>query len=71
QAEIIDQLVRLFAHGTWGDYKCNASRIPQLSPDQILKQLTVLTLAESNKKWADNMSEIDKKEAEEGVEELK
>ncbi|CAF2117177.1 unnamed protein product [Brassica napus] len=29
----------------------NASRIPQLSPDQILKlkQLTVLTLAESNK----------------------
>ncbi|KAH0918212.1 hypothetical protein HID58_025872 [Brassica napus] len=59
-------VLRLFAHGTWGDYKCNqplvttfrmfryscnASRIPQLSPDQILKlkQLTVLTLAESNK----------------------
>ncbi|KAF3594536.1 hypothetical protein DY000_02023831 [Brassica cretica] len=40
-------VLRLFAHGTWG----NASRIPQLSPDQILKlkQLTVLTLAESNK----------------------
>ncbi|VVA89568.1 unnamed protein product [Arabis nemorensis] len=44
-------VLRLFAHGTWGDYKCNASRIPQLVPDQILKlkQLTVLTLAESNK----------------------
>ncbi|KAJ0235618.1 COP9 signalosome complex subunit 7 [Hirschfeldia incana] len=45
------EVLRLFAHGTWGDYKCNASRIPQLSPEQILKlkQLTVLTLAESNK----------------------
>ncbi|KAH0913752.1 hypothetical protein HID58_037073 [Brassica napus] len=44
-------VLRLFAHGTWADYKCNASRIPHLSPDQILKlkQLTVLTLAESNK----------------------
>ncbi|KAJ4895088.1 COP9 signalosome complex subunit 7 [Raphanus sativus] len=44
-------VLRLFAHGTWADYKCNASRIPQLSPDQTLKlkQLTVLTLAESNK----------------------
>ncbi|KAJ4889620.1 COP9 signalosome complex subunit 7 [Raphanus sativus] len=44
-------VLRLFAHGTWADYKCNASRIPQLSPDQILKlkQLTLLTLAESNK----------------------
>ncbi|CAH8391731.1 unnamed protein product [Eruca vesicaria subsp. sativa] len=39
-------VLRLFAYGTWGDYKCNASRIPQLSPDQILKlkQLTVLHL---------------------------
>ncbi|CAH8336817.1 unnamed protein product [Eruca vesicaria subsp. sativa] len=39
-------VLRLFAHGTWGDYKCNASPIPQLSPDQILKlkQLTLLTL---------------------------
>ncbi|KAG2320418.1 hypothetical protein Bca52824_013631 [Brassica carinata] len=41
----------LFAHGTWGDYKCSPSRIPPLSPDQVLKpkQLTLLTLAESNK----------------------
>ncbi|KAI4354702.1 hypothetical protein L6164_003547 [Bauhinia variegata] len=44
-------LLRLFAHGTWSDYKCNAGRLPQLIPDQILKlkQLTVLTLAETNK----------------------
>ncbi|CAN8310790.1 unnamed protein product [Cochlearia groenlandica] len=44
-------LLRLFAHGTWSDYKRIASRIPHLAPDQVLKlkQLTVLTLAESNK----------------------
>ncbi|PSS35813.1 COP9 signalosome complex subunit 7 like [Actinidia chinensis var. chinensis] len=44
-------LLRLFAHGTWSDYKSNAGRLPQLVPDQILKlkQLTVLTLAELNK----------------------
>ncbi|KAH0876350.1 hypothetical protein HID58_063744, partial [Brassica napus] len=42
-------VLRLFAHGTWGDYKSVC--IPQLSPHQILKlkQLTLLTLAESNK----------------------
>uniref|UniRef100_A0A5B7AKZ2 Putative COP9 signalosome complex subunit 7 isoform X2 n=1 Tax=Davidia involucrata TaxID=16924 RepID=A0A5B7AKZ2_DAVIN len=44
-------LLRLFAHGTWSDYKSNAGHFPQLMPDQILKlkQLTVLTLAETNK----------------------
>ncbi|XP_065859152.1 COP9 signalosome complex subunit 7 isoform X2 [Euphorbia lathyris] len=44
-------VLRLFAHGTWTDYKNNAGRLPQLIPDQVLKlkQLTVLTLAENNK----------------------
>ncbi|XP_027349813.1 COP9 signalosome complex subunit 7 isoform X5 [Abrus precatorius] len=44
-------MLRLFAHGTWSDYKSNAGRLPQLIPDQILKlkQLTVLTLAETYK----------------------
>ncbi|GMP23334.1 hypothetical protein CsSME_00000966 [Camellia sinensis var. sinensis] len=44
-------LLRLFAHGTWSDYKSNASHLLQLVPDQILmlKQLTVLTLAEIDK----------------------
>ncbi|KAJ6729977.1 COP9 SIGNALOSOME COMPLEX SUBUNIT 7 [Salix viminalis] len=44
-------VLRLFAHGTWTDYKNNAGCLPQLVPDQVLKlkQLTVLTLAEVNK----------------------
>ncbi|XP_010275431.1 PREDICTED: COP9 signalosome complex subunit 7 isoform X3 [Nelumbo nucifera] len=44
-------ILRLFAHGTWSDYKSNAGHLPQLVPDQVrkLKQLTVLTLAETNK----------------------
>ncbi|XP_062073205.1 COP9 signalosome complex subunit 7 isoform X1 [Humulus lupulus] len=44
-------VLRLFAHGTWTDLKRNAERLPQLSPEQTLKlkQLTVLTLAETNK----------------------
>ncbi|KAJ4827799.1 COP9 signalosome complex subunit 7 [Turnera subulata] len=44
-------VLRLFAHGTWSDYKSNVGRLPQLVPDQVLKlkQLTVLTLAETNK----------------------
>ncbi|KAI4356637.1 hypothetical protein L6164_000643 [Bauhinia variegata] len=44
-------VLRLFAHGTWSDYKSSAGGLPQLIPDQILKlkQLTVLTLAETNK----------------------
>ncbi|KAK7295297.1 hypothetical protein RJT34_18203 [Clitoria ternatea] len=44
-------MLRLFAHGTWSDYKSNADRLPQLIPDQVLKlkQLTVLTLAETYK----------------------
>ncbi|XP_039070288.1 COP9 signalosome complex subunit 7-like isoform X2 [Hibiscus syriacus] len=45
------EVLRLFAHGTWSDYKSNIGRLLQLLPDQILKlkQLTVLTLAEANK----------------------
>ncbi|XP_076913925.1 COP9 signalosome complex subunit 7-like isoform X2 [Bidens hawaiensis] len=44
-------LLRMFAHGTWSDYKRIASDLPPLTPDQArkLKQLTVLTLAEANK----------------------
>ncbi|XP_010523099.1 PREDICTED: COP9 signalosome complex subunit 7-like isoform X2 [Tarenaya hassleriana] len=56
-------VLRLFAHGTWTDYKCNAGRFPELVPDQILKlkQLTVLTLAETNKvlSYDDLMQELD------------
>ncbi|XP_039011583.1 COP9 signalosome complex subunit 7-like isoform X5 [Hibiscus syriacus] len=45
------EVLRLFAHGTWSDYKNNSGSLPQLVPDQVLKlkQLTVLTLAETNK----------------------
>ncbi|GER31162.1 COP9 complex subunit 7a [Striga asiatica] len=45
------ELLRIFAHGTWSEYKSVASHLPQLIPDQVLKlkQLTVLTLAETNK----------------------
>ncbi|KAK9095179.1 hypothetical protein Scep_026648 [Stephania cephalantha] len=44
-------LLRLFAYGTLSDYKSRASCFPPLLPDQIrkLKQLTVLTLAETDK----------------------
>ncbi|KAJ6327266.1 hypothetical protein OIU78_014194 [Salix suchowensis] len=44
-------LLRLFAYGTWRDYKGNSALLPKLLPDQILKlkQLTVLTLSETNK----------------------
>ncbi|PPS04000.1 hypothetical protein GOBAR_AA16666 [Gossypium barbadense] len=45
------KVLQLFAHGTWSDYRSNCSSLPQLVPDQVLKlkQLTVLTLAETNK----------------------
>uniref|UniRef100_M1CGJ9 COP9 signalosome complex subunit 7 n=1 Tax=Solanum tuberosum TaxID=4113 RepID=M1CGJ9_SOLTU len=44
-------LLRLFAHGTWSDYKSIAGRLPQLVSAQALKlkQLTVLTLADTSK----------------------
>ncbi|XP_020577378.1 COP9 signalosome complex subunit 7 isoform X2 [Phalaenopsis equestris] len=44
-------LLRLFAYGTWTDYKNNANHLPALLTDQVrkLKQLSVLTLAEKNK----------------------
>nr|GEW92041.1 ribonuclease H-like domain-containing protein [Tanacetum cinerariifolium] len=41
----------MFAYGTWSECKSNASNLSPLAPDQILKlkQLIVLTLAETNK----------------------
>ncbi|KAJ6351739.1 hypothetical protein OIU78_007604 [Salix suchowensis] len=44
-------LLRLFAYGTWRDYKGISALLPKLLPHQILKlkQLTVLTLFETNK----------------------
>ncbi|GER46481.1 COP9 signalosome complex subunit 7 [Striga asiatica] len=44
-------LLTMFAHGTWSEYKTIANRLPQLVPEQVLKlkQLTVLTLADTNK----------------------
>eukprot|EP00249_Psilotum_nudum_P007197 c20385_g1_i2 orf=120-806(+) len=44
-------LLRLFAYGTWADYKKNIANFPPLQPQQELKlkQLTVLTLAETKK----------------------
>lgn len=43
-------VLRLFAHGIWSDYK-GSGQLPRLVPEQVLKlkQLTVLTLAETNK----------------------
>ncbi|GER49376.1 COP9 complex subunit 7a [Striga asiatica] len=48
---VLLELLRIFAHGTWSEYKSVASHLPQLVPDQVLKlkQLTVLTLAETTK----------------------
>ncbi|XP_038709618.1 COP9 signalosome complex subunit 7-like isoform X3 [Tripterygium wilfordii] len=84
ESSVLLDVLRLFAHGTWSDYKkvrllpsvndalpsraalCkhyNISRLPPLVPDQILKlkQLTVLTLAETNKvlPYDQLMQEID------------
>ncbi|RZC74477.1 hypothetical protein C5167_049958 [Papaver somniferum] len=44
-------VLRLFAHGTWSDYKSNAGSLPPLVPNQVrkLKQLSLLTLAEVDK----------------------
>eukprot|EP00261_Vitis_vinifera_P025207 XP_010657921.1 PREDICTED: COP9 signalosome complex subunit 7 isoform X1 [Vitis vinifera] len=51
QYSVYIDLLRLFAHGTWRDYKSNAGFLPELVPDQVLKlkQLSILTLAEKNK----------------------
>ncbi|KAF5744273.1 COP9 signalosome complex subunit 7 isoform X1 [Tripterygium wilfordii] len=63
ESSVLLDVLRLFAHGTWSDYKNNISRLPPLVPDQILKlkQLTVLTLAETNKvlPYDQLMQEID------------
>ncbi|WZZ19731.1 hypothetical protein YC2023_121118 [Brassica napus] len=45
-------VLRLFAHGTWGNYKCNDNRIPQLSPHQILKLKKLTLLPNSEDKAA-------------------
>ncbi|XP_058104317.1 COP9 signalosome complex subunit 7-like isoform X5 [Magnolia sinica] len=44
-------MLQLFSRGTCSDYKSNIGHIPALLPDQVrkLKQLSVLTLAETNK----------------------
>ncbi|KAL6862146.1 hypothetical protein ACP4OV_016795 [Aristida adscensionis] len=44
-------VLRLFAYGTLKDYKSNSASLPALLPDQVrkLKQLSVLSLAESTK----------------------
>ncbi|XP_038680667.1 COP9 signalosome complex subunit 7-like isoform X2 [Tripterygium wilfordii] len=51
ESSVLLDVLRLFAHGTWSDYKDNIGCLPPLVPDQVLKlkQLTVLTLAETNK----------------------
>uniref|UniRef100_A0A7N0TIL4 PCI domain-containing protein n=2 Tax=Kalanchoe fedtschenkoi TaxID=63787 RepID=A0A7N0TIL4_KALFE len=44
-------MLRLFAYGTWSDYKKNSASLLQLVPEQVLKlkQLTVLSMAETGK----------------------
>ncbi|CAI5469886.1 unnamed protein product [Closterium sp. Yama58-4] len=44
-------VLRLFAYGTWPEYKEKAAQLPELQPQQQLKlkQLTVMTLAEDSK----------------------
>ncbi|RAL48986.1 hypothetical protein DM860_001306 [Cuscuta australis] len=51
ESSVYLELLLTFAHGTWTEYKSIAERLPQMVPDQVLKlkQLTVLTLAESTK----------------------
>ncbi|XP_051146791.1 COP9 signalosome complex subunit 7-like isoform X1 [Andrographis paniculata] len=48
---VVLDLLRMFAHGTWSEFKGVSNHLPTLSPDQVLKlkQLTVLTLAETHK----------------------
>uniref|UniRef100_A0A7S0WJU6 PCI domain-containing protein n=1 Tax=Pyramimonas obovata TaxID=1411642 RepID=A0A7S0WJU6_9CHLO len=45
------ELLRMFAHGTWSDYKAAAGMLPALNAEQQLKlkQLTVVSLAENAK----------------------
>lgn len=45
------ELLRLFCHGTWAEYKASASLLPPLEPPQMLKlkQLTIVSLAENAK----------------------
>lgn len=44
-------LLRLFAYGTWPDFKANEACLPKLlaAQEQKLKQLTVMTMAETEK----------------------
>lgn len=45
------ELLKLFSYGTWADYKADPEKYPSLQPPQELKlkQLTVITLAETTK----------------------
>jgi len=40
-------LLKIFAYGSWADYKANAANLPPLNPSQTkkLKQLSIVTLA--------------------------
>jgi len=44
-------LLRIFAYGTYSDYKNNISQLPNLTPSQVrkLKQLTIVSLASVSK----------------------
>jgi len=45
------ELLKLFAHGTWQDYKARAAQLPALTPAQTtkLKKLSVVTLGSQSK----------------------
>jgi len=44
-------LLKIFAYGTYADYKANAAQFPQLTPPQVkkLRQLTLVSLSSQNK----------------------
>ncbi|BDA49446.1 COP9 signalosome complex subunit 7a [Coccomyxa sp. Obi] len=54
EASKAHKLLQLFAYGTWSDYKGNASSLPALNDQQLLKlrQLTVVSIAENKKSIA-------------------
>ena len=51
------ELLKLFAYGTWMDYKASESSLPALSAEQTkkLKKLTVVSLASQRKNVAYNV----------------
>ena len=48
------ELLRLFAYGTWSEYKARAAELPELSEAQTtkLKKLTIVALAAQSKTLA-------------------